>query len=264
MLMVASVACGRDSIQALQTRQLDNRPLTLYDLPYSRTLSIPNWNRLWVNTGVLLAGGFTALGILEALPDESTAWSRSERRRVPFFQRWVNHVKAGPVWDGDKFIFNFILHPYGGAAYYMSARSCGFNSWGSFLYGFCISTFFWEYGVEAFNETPSVQDLVITPVVGAVLGEGFYHVKRHIVSHGYRLLGSPVLGGIVAFFMDPVNEVVGYFRGEQRRIYKRYNQAHCLAEAPPSEEEKKDVGLSYLESNWWIGEGIGMTIRVKF
>lgn len=191
--------------------------LTLYDYPYSRTLSIPNWRRLWTNTGVLMGGGVATLLILQALPDDATAWNRASRREIPLFRRYVDHIKAGPVWDGDKFIFNYVLHPYGGGAYYMSARSCGFNCWGSFLYCFCISTFFWEYGFEAFNETPSVQDLVITPVVGSLMGEAFYLAKRYIVRNEYRLLGSKILGYFAAFILDPVNEVVGYFRGDQRK-----------------------------------------------
>ena len=108
--------------------------------------------------------------------------------------------KRYPVWDGDKFIFNFVLHPYAYAAYYMSARSCGFNYWGSFVYCFCISTFFWEYGFEAFNEIPSAQDIVVTSVVGSIMGEAFYHAKRHIMSNGYRIFGSRALGYVAAFF----------------------------------------------------------------
>ena len=195
--------------------------INLYQLPYSRTLSIPNWGRLWANTAVLMAGGVTTMLILEALLEDATAWNKAANNRVPLFKRYVNHLKAGPVWDGDKFIFNYILHPYAGAAYYMSARSCGFNCFGSFMYSFCISTFFWEYGFEAFNEIPSVQDLVITPVVGSVMGECFYKLKRHIVSEGYRLWGSPILGYFVAFICDPVNETLGYFRGDQKRA-KRF------------------------------------------
>ena len=133
------------------------------------------------------------------------------------WKRWVRNVKDGPHWDGDNPIFNFVLHPYAGAAYYMGARSAGFNCWGSFVYSFCISNLFWEYGFEAFNEIPSVQDIIITPVVGSLMGEGFYLIKRHIVSNGYRLWGSKPLGYAVAFLVDPLNEVVGYFRGDQRR-----------------------------------------------
>lgn len=195
--------------------------LTLYDYPYSQTLSIPDWKRMWLNTGILMTAGVTTMFVLEALPADATAWNKTENGKVPLFKRWWQNVHKGPVWDKDNFVFDYVLHPYAGAAYYMGARSNGFNMWGSFLYSFCISTFFWEYGFEAFNEIPSVQDLIITPVVGTVLGEGFYLVKRHIVSNGYRLWGSKVLGYAVAFLVDPLNEVTGYFRGDQRKLARR-------------------------------------------
>lgn len=195
--------------------------LTLYDFPYSRTLSMPDWKHLWVNTSVLVGAGVTTMIILESLPADATAWNKKENAKVSMWKRWVRNVKTGPVWDNDNLVFNYLLHPYAGAAYYMGARSCGFNCWGSFLYSFCISTFFWEYGFEAFNEIPSVQDLVITPMVGSLLGEGFYLVKRHIVDNDYRLAGSRILGYSVAFLVDPLNECIGYFRGDQRRQIRR-------------------------------------------
>lgn len=190
---------------------------TIYDYPYSRTFSLPNWKRLWINTAVMVGGGITTMAILEALPADATAWNKTENAKVSMWKRWWRNVKDGPHWDGDNLIFNYVLHPYAGAAYYMGARSAGFNCWGSFVYSFCISTFFWEYGFEAFNEIPSVQDLIITPVVGSLLGEGFYLIKRHIVSNGYTLWGCKPLGYAVAFIVDPLNEVVGYFQGDQRR-----------------------------------------------
>lgn len=194
---------------------------TLYDFPYSRTRSLPDWKRLWINTAVLVGAGVTTMVVLESLPADATAWNKTENAKVPLFKRWVRNVKAGPVWDKDNLVFNYALHPYAGAAYYMGARSCGFNCWGSFVYTFCISTFFWEYGFEAFNEIPSVQDLVITPVLGSLLGEGFYLIKRKIVSDGYRLWGSKVAGYAVAWLVDPINETIGYFRGDQRKASRR-------------------------------------------
>ena len=61
-------------------------------------------------------------------------------------------------------------------------------------------------------ERPSYQDLFITPIVGSLIGEGFYRLKRIIVENNYEILGSPVLGHIAAFILDPVNEVVGALR----------------------------------------------------
>lgn len=195
--------------------------LTLYDFPYSRTRTMPNWKRLWLNTGILMGAGVTTMLILESLPADATAWNKTENGKIPLFKRWWRNIHEGPVWDKDNLIFNLVLHPYAGAAYYMGARSNGFNMWGSFLYTFCISSFFWEYGFEAFNEIPSIQDLVITPVVGTILGEGFYVAKRYIVNNGYRLFGSKVVGYAVAFLLDPINELTGYFRGDQKKLTHR-------------------------------------------
>ena len=99
----------------------------------------------------------------------------------------------------------------------MSARSCGFNFYQSLLYSAAISTIGWEYGIEACMERPSIQDLFITPLVGSAIGEMFYKVKRHIVAHDYTLWSSRIIGNIVVFLVDPVNEVVNIFRGSDTR-----------------------------------------------
>ena len=99
----------------------------------------------------------------------------------------------------------------------MAARSCGFNFWRSALYGSIVSTVGWEFGIEAFMERPSIQDIFITPVVGSCIGEGFYRVKRWLVDNDFRVFGSPVLGGILAFLVDPVNEFTGLWLGNPAR-----------------------------------------------
>lgn len=196
---------------------------SIYDLPYSVTGRSYNWRRLWINTGVLVGAFVGTLAVLECLPEDATSWNRAELQDVPLGRRWHNHViKEGPEWDHDKFVFNYVLHPYAGAVYYMAARSCGFNAWQSLLYCSLISNVGWEYGIEAFMERPSYQDLMITPLVGSLIGEGFYKVKRYLVDHDYHLLGSPVLGNIVGFLVDPVNEFVGLFGGnDARRLAKQ-------------------------------------------
>ncbi|MDE6309530.1 MAG: DUF3943 domain-containing protein [Muribaculaceae bacterium] len=153
---------------SLRLTLLDDKKKTipsLYDLPYSVTTSHPNWKNLWVNTGVLFGAGFATLGVLELLPESATAWNKAEIHKKPIFERWWSNVKRGPWWDEDNAVFNYVLHPYGGAAYYMSARTQGFNMWQSFAYAAVISTVFWEYGIEAFMEVPSVQDLFITSLL---------------------------------------------------------------------------------------------------
>ncbi len=200
--------------------QLDKSTLDIYDFPYSKSFSCPNKRRLTQNTIALFGGGLTALGVLELLPENATAWNKTKLRETPFFKRWWMHVKKGAVWDRDNWVFNYVLHPYGGAAYYMSARSQGFNTWQSALYSLSISTLFWEYGIEAFMEYPSIQDLIITPVVGSIIGEQFYKIKHRIVHNDYRLLGSVLFGHVVCFVLDPVNEFMDLFRSNYRHNNK--------------------------------------------
>ena len=191
---------------------------SIYELPYSMTGSAPDWHSMWINTAVLSGAFVSTLFVLEMLPEGATNWNRAAIQKDPFYTRWYNHViKEGPEWDGDSPIFNYVLHPYAGAVYFMSARSTGFNFWQSMLYAACISTIGWEFGIEACMERPSIQDIFVTPLVGSVIGELFYKLKRNIVSHDYRLWGSPVIGNIVAFLIDPVNEVIDLFRGNPAR-----------------------------------------------
>jgi hypothetical protein len=197
---------------------------SIYTMPYSVTGREPDWHRMWINTATLTGAYVGTLLVLECLPEDATSWNRAELQDEPPYKRWFKNVfKRGPEWDHDKFIFNYVLHPYAGAVYFMGARSCGFNMWQSLLYCTCISTIGWEFGIEACMERPSIQDLFITPLVGSAIGEGFYCIKRHIVRNGYTLWGSRVLGNVVAFIVDPVNEVVGLFAGnEARRISKNF------------------------------------------
>lgn len=189
---------------------ISGRPHTIYGRPVSWTYSEPWWHGMWINTAVYAGAFIGTLFVLECLPEDATSWNRAEIQEDPFYKRWFDNIfKKGPEWDHDKFIFNYVLHPYAGAAYFMAARTCGFNFWQSFLYSACISTFGWEFGIEACMERPSYQDLVITPVVGSLMGEGFYRLKRMIVDRDYYVLGSQVIGHVCAFFLDPVNEIVG-------------------------------------------------------
>ncbi len=88
----------------------------------------------------------------------------------------------------------------------MGARSAGTGAGYSFLYSVALSTFFWEYGVEAFAERPSIQDLFVTPIVGSILGEGFYVAKRHIKENNNELWGSKIMGKTAMCLMDPITE----------------------------------------------------------
>ncbi|MBP5534510.1 MAG: DUF3943 domain-containing protein [Alphaproteobacteria bacterium] len=177
---------------------------SVYDRQYSFMENDVDTQLLKHNTIILVGSSVVVMGLLYLAPSSFTNWE--DKDESPFSKWWKN-VSHHPVIDKDDFFLNYVTHPYSGALYYMGARSAGVNGIYSFLYSAALSTFFWEYGVEAFAERPSIQDLIITPVCGAILGEGFYLAKRHIVSNDEKLLGSKILGKTTLFLIDPMTEV---------------------------------------------------------
>jgi hypothetical protein len=126
--------------------------------------------RDWIGLGrdTLLLFGYqvVAIGILYALPESTTGWTSEMKQGGA--ERWWNNVR-NPQWDSDDWPLNYIGHPYFGAAYYTRARERGFTELDSFVYS-ALASAMYEFGVEALYERPSYQDLIVTPVGGALLG----------------------------------------------------------------------------------------------
>ena len=177
----------------------------VYDRPYSLTENKIDKTIVSRNTVALVGVGVGTMAFLYSMPSSFTNWDSDDHRNP--FQKWWRNVSRGPVWDHDDFFLNYVTHPYAGAIYYMGARSSGANAGYSFLYSFALSTFFWECGIEAFAERPSIQDLIVTPVFGSILGEGFYLAKRSILDNNGELWGSTTLGTTALFIMDPMTEI---------------------------------------------------------
>jgi hypothetical protein len=79
--------------------------------------------------------------------------------------------------DGDPWAINVIGHGLFGAEIYGRVRQCGGGPWQALAFAAGTSAV-WEYGIESFNKRPSAIDLVATPVIGAVLGEGRVQAQR--------------------------------------------------------------------------------------
>ncbi|HEY6143457.1 MAG TPA: DUF3943 domain-containing protein [Flavobacterium sp.] len=200
-----------DSITPIQKKNLIVYP------PQSR-----DWRRLGYDTSIYVGATVIAFGVLWTMPESVTNWDKEEMKEKGILWKWKENVKAGPVWDDDDWVLNWITHPYCGGIYYMTARSSGFTILESFGYSAIMSTFFWEYGIEAFAEIPSIQDLIITPVFGSVVGEGFFYAKKTILRHDHQILKSKVLGYTALVLMDPFNTILDGF-GYQSKVKTQMN-----------------------------------------
>ncbi|HTB59995.1 MAG TPA: DUF3943 domain-containing protein [Polyangia bacterium] len=80
------------------------------------------------------------------------------------------------AFDHDRFNTNAIGHPLAGTIYYQIARGNGLGVGPSFLTTVAASTL-WKYFGEP-NQKLSINDLIVTPAAGWVIGEATYRLGR--------------------------------------------------------------------------------------
>lgn len=125
-----------------------------------------DWSGVRRDTGIIFGAQIFAVGITYSLPESFSNWSPEQKNNG--LKNYGKHF-IDPVMDKDKFYVNYILHPYWGGAYYIRARERGVDQTSSFVYSAMMSAMY-EFGVECIAEKPSIQDLVVTPVAGSLLG----------------------------------------------------------------------------------------------
>ncbi|HEY3067548.1 MAG TPA: DUF3943 domain-containing protein [Methylomirabilota bacterium] len=160
-----------------------------------------DWKGLGLDTALLL--GYE---IVVSVPIYLTGDGADKGQPKGLGEIWWDNVRH-PQWDSDAWWVNYVAHPYVGGAYYIRARERGFGAVGSFVYAAFLSTMF-EYGVEAFFEPPSYQDLIVTPVAGALVGALIFEpLRNHIKAKPERVWYDKAL----LMLTDPLGAANGMF-----------------------------------------------------
>jgi hypothetical protein len=135
--------------------------------------------------GGLFVHAFEGLGYatLAALPTEISGW------RYSSFSNYGSNMERAftspPVFDSDKWYLNYVGHPYQGSLFYNAVRSQNARIWQSSL--FCLGqVLVWEYVLESGLEQPSIQDLIVTPLAGIVIGELVHRGTMAMARNGFR------------------------------------------------------------------------------
>ena len=221
---------------------------------YRLNIDLSNSNKLAKETRNVGILGLGVMGAILALPESVSHWNRKDMKLGVLGGKWKDNVRNGPVMDEDDFAINYIGHPYSGAIYYVIARHAGYSKWKSFGYSAIMSTFFWEYGLEAFAENPSIQDLILTPIIGALIGEKFYDWDKDIRANDGKLLKSKRLGSTALFLMNPAGEIskkMNKFADNKNFIKdaKTYvvvrNEAVAGVNGNKSIQQKEFIGLKF-------------------
>ena len=130
------------------------------------------------------------LTVTAAAPREWTGWS--DEFIADALDNFGEAYTRPPVWDTDSWQINYVGHPYGGSLYYNTIRCRGASKTESFLFSTLLSTQ-WEYMVESVAERPSIQDLLITPITGWILGEWIHNLTLRMAKGGYGVLEKVLL-----------------------------------------------------------------------
>jgi len=142
---------------------------------------------IWKKIGraELFIGGAELIGITVLIlsPKEVTGWSPDWTQDA--WRNMKRSLSTPPVWDDDDWQLNYIGHPIAGSYYYNSLRSQNASIFHSFLFA-TAQSFIWEYFIEATAEKPSIQDLIVTPIAGAVLGESAHRLTTNMRRNGFN------------------------------------------------------------------------------
>lgn len=255
LLIVTNVTAQNDSIPKSSTLEIVKDTLTpsveVSQLIQMDTVAIIDSSRIYnpqrdpkrllYNTGLYAGAALASFGLLWIAPESISKWDKEEIKEDGLISKWKKNVKAGPVWDEDDFVMNYVIHPWAGAVYYMTARGSGYKPWECATYSFLMSTFFWEYGIEAFAEIPSTQDLIVTPIFGSMLGEGFFIAKKQIIKKDRRILKSKVLGNTALFIMDPFNELLDIIGCKTKNKIDTYSSFMPLQANPYTKQQSWGV-----------------------
>jgi hypothetical protein len=164
--LVGPVPVAFSNISSSQNRTVtpSAAELTLPTTPANSRVT--DWDGIKRDTGIIVGGQVGAVAITYFMPQSFSAWT-PEQKKAGFDKYKRNFVN--PVMDKDKFYINYALHPYWGATYYTRARERGLDKEYAVAYSALLSAAY-EFGIECIAERPSIQDLVVTPLVGSLMG----------------------------------------------------------------------------------------------
>lgn len=101
--------------------------------------------------------------------DEAFSWSQ-----------YKETFTKPPVWDRDHWSWNYEVHPIMGSFTYLSYRNKK-AYWAEAIAGTALNSLIYEYIIAGGTQQPSLNDMITTPVLGSLLGEGIYQVKKMMV-----------------------------------------------------------------------------------
>ncbi len=143
-------------------------------------------NKMLRGTGYALGDNAVIMTALVLSPEYISQWDRKEVfTATAMREQYIRTFTTAPVKDNDLAVINYIGHPYQGSFYFNATRSQGALFWQASLFTILQSAL-WEYVWEGGLEQPSIQDLIITPLGGILLGELSHRATLAMRKNGFQ------------------------------------------------------------------------------
>ncbi len=172
------------------------------------------YEKIFTELAYLQIEAVAVMGVIAILPENISNWPKKYKEMTSaqaYLKKHAENIDKGPVWDNDHWAVNYIGHSLSGSFYYVWGRQAGLTWQESTILSALMSTFFWEYGWEAFTEVPSIQDLIINPLLGSLIGEGANYLYNEIMQNNGLVYDSVILGSLSRGLLNPIGEMNKHF-----------------------------------------------------
>lgn len=132
---------------------------------------------------IVFAVDAICLASLYTAPESFSKWDRTKILELK--TNYEQTFTKPPVIDKDLWYINYVGHPLQGSYYYNAIRSQGATKLQATLFT-CSHVVIWEYLIEGGVEQPSIQDLLVTPIAGAIVGELTHYATLKMSKHGFN------------------------------------------------------------------------------
>ncbi len=162
-----------------------------YEFDY-RIKRSPTYRAVRTTTEILLACGLGVANYYATKHENMVDWQ--------YKYSWHDakqKVKDGWYWDPNNFNTNTLYHLYAGNTYYQVARSNDYTVLESLAWTIGGS-FFWEF-VGEWREQVSLNDMIFTPMLGALVGETLIQTTNYIE----RNMRPSVFRDLIVIVLNP-------------------------------------------------------------
>lgn len=145
-------------------------------------------------------------------------WSRDFFSNKPYAKiNWKaikDNFTKGIVWDNDGLATNHFGHAYHGGLYHNAARVNGLNFWQSLPYDL-VGSAMWEFFAEI--EPPAINDLLVTTLGGALMGEITFR-SSNLILNDSSTGGERIAREAAAFIINPIGAVNRFLNGDMWKV----------------------------------------------